>query len=158
MKNYCQMLVIVAVLIISGCAGAGGNGSMNKSQGGALLGSLGGALIGSQLGSDEDRHKNALYGGLGGLVVGYMVGNEMDKYDSRKINSLLEHTRDGDETTWVNPNTRKKYTSTPLATRYNNNTVTRDILINADANNDGVYDETVHATATRRSDGTWDLN
>jgi surface antigen len=131
-----------------GCAGA------NKAEQGALIGGLGGAAIGGQLGPGKNRGENALIGAGIGVILGYLIGNEWDKYDQRRLNNTLEYNRSGRSADWVNPDTGSSYTATPQQAYRRDGRVYRDVTI------DGVVDgrrETIHATAYRRPDGSWQL-
>jgi len=143
-----------AVLLLALIFGGMGCANSNKAEQGAVIGGLGGAAIGGQLGPDDDRGKNALIGAGIGIVLGYLIGNEWDKSDQRKLDDTLEYNRTGRSSDWVNPDTGSSYTATPTRTYRRNGRDYRDVEI------DGYVDgkrETVHATAYRRPDGTWQL-
>ncbi len=133
---------------ITGCA------NRSKAGQGALIGGLGGAAVGGQLGPDDRRGENALIGAGIGMVLGYIIGNEWDKYDQRQLNNTLEYRESGNRSEWLNPDTGNRYTATPHEAYRKDGRVYRDVEI------DGYVDgrrETVHATAYRRPDGTWQL-
>lgn len=134
--------------MLFGCSG------MNKAEQGALIGGLGGAAIGGQFGPGKNRGENALIGAGIGALLGYVIGNEWDKYDQRRLDNTLEYSRSGRSADWVNPDTGNAYTATPSRAYRSDGRVYRDVTI------DGVVDgrrETVHATAFRRPDGSWQL-
>ncbi len=139
---------VLLALAVAGCAG------MNRAEQGALIGGLGGAAVGGQLGPDDERGKNALIGAGIGVVLGYLIGNEWDKRDQRQLNNTLEYNRTGETRDWVNPDTGASYAATPTRTYEREDRVYRDVEI--DGHVDGKR-ETVHATAYRRPDGTWQL-
>jgi surface antigen len=147
-KHYLIPICCLVVLVAgwqTGCSG------LNKAQSGAVVGGLGGAAVGGQLGPEEDRAKNALIGAGIGLALGYIIGNEWQKYDEQRLNRTLEYNRTNETTSWVNPDTGKKYRATPVKTYTDDGRIYRDVVIRQE-------DGSVHETKAYRNDkGQWVL-
>jgi len=139
--------LLVIGLIMSGCA--------TKAQSGAGIGAVVGAALGSQFGPAENRKESALMGAAIGALLGYAVGNEMDKYDTAQLNQAFETGKSNTATTWVNPDTKNKYTVTPKpAVTDKAGRPCRDASIEAII--DG-QPQTVVTRACRTPEGVWEL-
>jgi surface antigen len=147
----CIALVLVPLLLLA-CLGCSGN-RMSKAQQGSVFGAVTGGLIGSQLGPPEERNENALIGAGLGFLAGYIVGNEMDKYDRRQVQQTLEYQPSGQTSSWVNPDTGRKFAVTPGPAYAEDGRIYRDVEIDARVDGDR---ETVHAKAYRK-EGRWVL-
>lgn len=144
-KNI-ALLLVVAILFTS-CATT----ETSKGQTGAVGGAAAGALLGQIIGRDTEA---TLLGAAIGGVLGYIVGNEMDKYDRRQLNAAYENTPSNQTTTWVNPDSGKRYSVTPQPAYHEHNRVCRKAEI--DAVIDGKKQKTL-ATACRNEQGQWVL-
>lgn len=69
--------IIVASLVLAGCAADGSLRPMTNTETGALIGAVGGAVIGAAA-YRKNRTKGALIGAVGGGLAGGAVGNYMD--------------------------------------------------------------------------------
>ncbi len=154
-QNTCiRGTAIFLAVLLAGTTYITGCSNPNKAQQGAVIGGLGGAAVGSQLGHRNDRGRNALIGAGIGFLLGYAIGNEWDKHDQQQLGNTLEYNRTGTTREWVNPDTGSSYSATPTRTYRQNDRDYRDVEI------DGCVDgrrETIHATAYRQPDGTWQL-
>jgi outer membrane protein OmpA-like peptidoglycan-associated protein len=79
MKGRTVRKLVIASLVLAGCAGDGGP-SINRSytEAGAVLGAAGGAILGA-VAYGTDRPKGVLIGAIGGGLAGAAVGNYMDR-------------------------------------------------------------------------------
>lgn len=86
-KRLAMPLALIGSLLIAGCAS---DGSMSKTQIGAITGAIGGAILGKQVGG-KDRQSTAIGAVLGGLA-GAGVGHYMDK-QQRELEDKLAQER-----------------------------------------------------------------
>ena len=137
-------LILIAALLLPGCA--------NRAQSGATGGALAGATIGAL--TAGNKVQGAAIGALAGLVLGYVIGNEWDKYDQQHVSNVLETSPSGQTTSWHNPDTNNYYEATPQPAYEKQGKLYRDVKLH------GVVDgreETIKAKAYRNPDGTWTL-
>ena len=116
MKKMSLLVVLLLALSLSafGCA--------TKGQTGASMGAIGGALIGQAIGHNT---AGTLIGAAVGAGAGYLIGNEMDKSDAEAMNRAYEQNRNGQTSSWRNPNTGDTYRVTPKRT-YHDRSSNRD--------------------------------
>lgn len=150
MSKYRTLLVVscaLTTMIVSGCA-------LNREQTGALAGGMVGAATGSTIGGGSGRTAAIILGALLGTAIGANIGRHMDEQDRMKTAQVLESNKTGQPTTWINPDTRDRYTVTPTRTYEEQGTPCREFTMNAN-----VGDETqkVYGTACRQSDGSWKI-
>jgi surface antigen len=107
-KQGLQMatVVVIFMLITSGCATT----TPSKGTSGAAIGAATGAIAGQAIGHDT---KGTLLGAAVGGLLGYIIGNEMDKYDQAQLNQVYETSPSNQRTQWVNPDTNRSYSVTP---------------------------------------------
>lgn len=144
-KNIALLLVVA--ILFSSCATTEGR----KGQTGAVGGAAAGAVVGQIIGRNTEA---TLLGAAIGGVLGYIVGNEMDKSDRQQLNAAYESTPSNQTTTWVNPDSGKRYAVTPRPAYQVDNRVCRKAEI--DAVIDGKRQKTL-ATACRNEQGQWVL-
>ncbi|HBA45410.1 TPA: hypothetical protein DCZ31_05675 [Patescibacteria group bacterium] len=113
MKRTSLLVVLLLALSLSvfGCG--------SKGQTGAAAGALGGALLGQAIGHNA---AGTLIGAAVGGGLGYMIGNEMDKSDAEAMNRAYEQNRNGQTSSWRNPNTGDSYRVTPKKTYHDRRT------------------------------------
>ena len=88
-----------------------------------------------------------------GAIIGGRIGDSMDKADHVHTQNALETAKSGQRVTWTNPDTGADYTITPTRTyQRENGQYCRDFKTWGWI--DG-YEEELHGTACRMSDGTW---
>ena len=97
--------------------------SMNGASGiKATVGALGGAALGAALGAKKSPLAAAGFS-VAGLVIGREIGSHFDKVDQIYATSLLKQTlsnnRDGQLSTWQNPNKGFSVTQGPVASNGN---------------------------------------
>ena len=100
-----------------------GMGGMNGMSGiKATVGALGGAALGAALGAKKSPLAAAGFS-VAGLVIGREIGSHFDKVDQIYATSLLKQTlsnnRDGQLSTWQNPNKGFSVTQGPVASNGN---------------------------------------
>lgn len=150
MKSNLVKVALCLVLIIPSLTACS-----SKGQTGAIIGGLGGAALGGQLGPKDMRRQNALIGAAVGTLGGYIVGNELDKRDQAQISQALESTPSGQQTAWVNPDTRRSYTMTPQPAIVAGEDMCRDFtLVGVDQNG---KQETITSRACRNAVGRWEM-
>ena len=136
-------ILVLILIIASGCS------TMTKTQAGTIMGGLAGAAVGAQFGPPDQRGQNALIGAGIGLILGYIVGNEWDKYDDQRLFQTLEYNRSHERSSWVNPDTGRRYEAVPYQPYDRDGRVYRDVEIRTDKGDSGVY------TAYRDPNGRW---
>ena len=123
------VLLLVIVMIFTGCASNSGTSSGSQSQTGqwvsshekTLIGGLGGSAAGGLLGAAFHLGPAGVIGGalLGGLV-GSAVGDRMDAADKREqaqaAQKAFETAPSGHSVAWHNPDSGHSGTVTPIRT------------------------------------------
>ena len=154
MKTSKFVLVLSLVAFLAACAE---NQTGQKQTLGTIIGAGLGALAGSQVGSGKGKLAAVAIGALGGAFLGGQLGKTLDDVDRMKASetqqAVLEKNKDGQSSTWNNPNTghsgRVTPTSTPTASsgeycREYEHEITVD-----------GRKEVVKGTACRQNDGSW---
>ena len=89
----------------------------------ATFGAMGGAVAGAYLGAQSGDPLIAAAGSVAGLVLGHEVGAHFDKVDQMYATMLLRQSlnnnKDGEVSTWSNPNKPVVVTAAPVATNGN---------------------------------------
>jgi surface antigen len=125
----------------------------NRTVAGSVIGAVIGGLTGNAIGRGRGRAPAIIAGGVLGAIIGGSIGESMDKADHVHTNNALENARTGQRVTWKNPDTGADYTVTPTRTyQRENGQYCRDFKTWGWI--DG-YEEELHGTACRASDGTW---
>ncbi|MEJ2591594.1 MAG: RT0821/Lpp0805 family surface protein [Candidatus Thiodiazotropha sp.] len=139
--------MVMTATMVTGCA-------LNREQTGALTGGVVGAAAGSAVGGGSGRTAAIILGALVGTAVGANIGHHMDEQDRMRTAQVFESNKTGESSTWVNPDTRDRYTVTPTRTYEEQGTPCREFTMNAN-----VGDETqkIYGTACRQSDGSWKI-
>jgi surface antigen len=162
-------LLIVPVLVLSGCANTtGGSGSGSGSQASqwissnekALIGGIGAAAAGGLLGAAFHLGPAGIIGGalLGGLAGG-AIGNRMDAADKQQqaqaAQRAFETAPSGQSVPWRNPDTGHNGLVTPVRTyQASNGQYCREFqqTITVGGENHNAY-----GTACRQPDGSWKI-
>ena len=139
--------VLLAGVLLSGCATQGPN-----EQAGMVIGGVLGGLLGSEVGDGRGRTAAIIAGTLAGAAIGGSVGNSMDDVDRLKTAKTLETVRTGVPSRWVNPDTGNRYEVVPTRTYDSGAGPCREYTIDAVI---GGRDEAVYGTACRQPDGSW---
>lgn len=148
MKKLSYLLIVsLATVMLSGCAGFDAAGRKGMIGGGAGAGA--GALLGQAIGHNTE---STLIGVAVGGMLGYIVGNEMDKYDQQQMNSAFETGPSNQPVAWRNPDSGARYSMTPQPVYQNGGQYCRNAQIEA------VIDgrtERLNSTACRDQRGSW---
>jgi surface antigen len=139
--------VLLAGLLVSGCATQGPN-----EQAGMVIGGVLGGLLGSEVGGGRGRTAAIIAGTMAGAAIGGSVGNSMDEVDRLKTAKTLETVRTGVSSRWVNPDTGNRYEVLPTRTYESGEGPCREYTVDALI---GGRSETVYGTACRQPDGSW---
>ena len=137
--------MLIALVWLAGCA--------TREQSGALAGGAAGGLLGSALGHGPAA---VLLGAAAGAAVGGLIGNRMDRQDQTKTAQVLEGNRTNQSSTWVNPDTKTRYTVTPTRTYQSAQGPCRKFKMDADLQDKGQSQRT-SGTACRQPDGSWKI-
>lgn len=87
------LICVIAAFAMTGCAT---DGTMSRTQKGAVVGGAAGAALGGLIGSKRaNAGKGALIGGAAGAVVGGLIGRYMDK-QAQELEGVAETERVGD--------------------------------------------------------------
>jgi surface antigen len=160
MKKYISQFLIAALLTtsISACQQNGQGGGFSKQDVGTVLGGATGALVGAQFGKGKGQIVGVAAGTLLGAYLGNQVGASLDKADLQAYNNTsqtaLESQRDGQASTWRNPNTGNYGTVTPVRTYADNGTNCREYQQTITV---GGKTEKGYGTACRQPDGSWKI-
>jgi surface antigen len=120
---------------------------------GTVIGAVLGGLTGNAIVRGRGRVPAILAGGVLGAIIGGSIGDSMDRADRLHSQNALETARSGHRVTWRNPDTGADYSITPTRTyQRENGQYCRDFKTWGWI--DG-YEEELHGTACRASDGTW---
>ncbi len=155
MKPTRIFIVLTLTVILSACAE---NQNNQKQTIGTIIGAGLGALVGSQVGDGKGKLVAVALGTLGGAFAGSRLGKALDDIDRLKANqtqqSALENNKDGEPSTWKNPNTGNSGRVTPTQTTRNESSgedcrrYEHQIIVDGQK-------EIVKGTACRKPDGTW---
>ena len=89
----------------------------------ATFGAIGGVVTGAYLGARSGDPLMAATAAVAGLVIGYEIGAHFDKVDQMYATMLLRQSlnnnKDGEVSTWSNPNKQVVVTAAPVATNGN---------------------------------------
>jgi len=152
--NYIKLLILVAVITLTGCASESYRGQRETT--GGLAGAALGGLLGAQFGSGSGAMASTAVGVLIGALIGSEIGHSMDEVDRMRANEAVVKAHDaplGEQITWNNPESG----------HYGSVTPTRDGTSDA-GNYCREFNETVtiggktehaYGIACRQPDGTW---
>ena len=140
--------IITLSSITSGCD------SMTKEDQGAIVGGVLGAAVGSRFGKGRGRTAATIVGAIAGTMIGRKLGRQYDQRDQQQTATILENNRDGQATSWRNPNSGYEYTTAPTRTYYEGPQPCREFTMDALI---GGRTEKVYGTACRQADGSWKI-
>lgn len=141
------LTLILVILGLVGCE------SMSHGQQGEMLGGIIGGVAGAQVGDGSGNTAAIIVGTIAGAMIGRHVGETMDDVDRNTTARILNNTRTGEATTWVNPDTGYEYTVTPTKTYEQDSGPCREFHL--DATVGGQTDQNVYGTACLQDDGSW---
>lgn len=144
-----SVLILLSVIMITGC---------NTKQGtGTAVGMGIGALLGSQFGKGAGQLVAVGVGGVAGGLIGGSIGKQMDEHDKlmaeKTANDALENAPAGKVMAWKNPDNNNEGTVTPTKTYQNNQNeycreYTQTVTIGGET-------QKAYGTACRKPDGHW---
>lgn len=151
MKNV--TLTIIALLIISGCAGIPAS---NQTQG-TLAGGALGAVLGSTIGDGRGAVWAAAAGAIGGALAGSHIGKRLDQRDQfamqKATMTALERSKSNATINWSNPDTGNMGTVTPTRTfQMVDGSYCREYTSMVEVAGES---EILYGTACRQTDGSW---
>ena len=145
-----RMAVALVLALLGGCESME---PASQQDAGTATGAILGDAVGHQVGHGTGTTVATTGGGVLGGVVGTRIGAHMDRNDQLNTAQALETSRNGQATTWRNPDTRHRYTVTPTRTYESASGSCREFTTVAYLD-DGRH-EVVHGKACRQPDGTW---
>lgn len=130
-----------------------------KESGGTVVGAVAGGLLGSTIGRGRGQVAAIAIGAVLGGIVGSEVGRSLDRADRayihRTTQDTLEHGRNGETSTWVNPDNQHSGTVTPTRTiRQESGGPCREFQQTVTI---GGRSERAYGTACRQADGSWKI-
>ena len=154
MKASKFIVILSLAAFLAACAE---NQSGQKQTLGTIIGAGLGALAGSQIGSGKGKLAAVAISALGGAFAGGQLGKSLDDVDRMKAGetqqAVLDKNKDGQSSTWNNPNTGHSGRVTPTSTKKASSgeycrEYEHEITV------DG-RKEVVKGTACRQPDGSW---
>ena len=140
-------VVLLAAFLVTACE------TTTHGQQGEVLGGVIGGVIGAQVGEGRGKTAAIIVGTIAGAMVGQHIGESMDDTDRMKTAMVLNDSRTGDATTWVNPDTGYRYTVKPTRTYEQSGGPCREFQL--DATVGGQTNQNVYGTACLQADGSW---
>ena len=148
------LLVIALCLSLAACADKGPGETIGTVAGGVL-----GAVLGSKFGSGTGKAAAVAIGAVAGAWGGSKLGQELDKadkvYAQRTAQDAMEYNKNGQTSTWRNPDTGNSGTVTPERT-YENSTGKDCREFETSIYVEGEQEKGT-GTACRETDGTWQI-
>lgn len=138
---------IVSVLLFAGCE------TISHEQQGELLGGVIGGVIGAQVGDGRGRTAAIIVGTIAGSMIGRHIGESMDDTDRIRTAMVLNDSRTGESTSWVNPDTGYRYAVTPTRTYEQGPEPCREFRLDATVGDQS--HQHVYGTACLQADGSW---
>lgn len=122
-------------------------------QQGEILGGVIGGVIGAQIGEGRGQTAAIIVGTITGAMIGRHIGESMDETDRMRTAMVLNDSRTGESTSWVNPDTGHRYAVTPTRTFEQGTGPCREFRLDAAVGDN--HHEHVYGTACLQADGSW---
>lgn len=122
-------------------------------QQGELLGGVIGGVIGAQVGEGRGQTTAIIIGTIAGAMIGRHIGESMDDTDRMTTAMVLNESRTGETTSWVNPDTGHRYAVTPTRTYEQGTGPCREFRLDASVGDQS--HQHVYGTACLQADGSW---
>ena len=122
-------------------------------QQGEILGGVIGGVIGAQIGEGRGRTAAIIVGAIAGSMIGRHIGESMDDTDRMRTGMVLNDSRTGESTSWVNPDTGHRYAVTPTRTFEQGTGPCREFRLDAAVGDN--HHEHVYGTACLQAVGSW---
>lgn len=139
--------VVVIALSLSACE------TMSHGQQGEVLGGVIGGVVGAQVGEGRGRTAAIIVGTIAGSMIGRHIGETMDDVDRMRTATVLNDSRTGETTSWVNPDTGYHYAVTPTRTYSEGVGPCREFRLDASVGEQS--HQHVYGTACLQADGSW---
>ena len=141
---------IAILLVFTGCASTP---DRQQEEAGMIIGGILGGVLGAQVGKGHGQTAAIIAGTMIGSSIGGNIGRSMDETDRLKTAHTLETVRTGVSSSWVNPDTRNRYTVVPTRTYERSaGAPCREYTVDAVV---GGKTQKVYGTACRQPDGSW---
>ncbi len=139
------LMLVLSLLVLSGCA--------SQQQKGTIIGGVTGALIGSLIGDGSGQNIAIAAGAIAGSLVGSSIGQRFDEQDQGRIAYSLERKQ---RSSWTNLTTGHRHTVVPSPTLApsSSNQQCREFTVDTEIGNRA---ETAYGTACRQDDGSWKI-
>ena len=149
-KTFMIAGALTAALVVNGC---------QSKDVGTLSGGVVGGLLASHLGKGSGQVLAVGLGTIAGAMLGGHLGSQLDKTQQQQVvrtaNHSLEHNRDGQASTWRDPNQPVAATMTPVKTYQTaEGEYCREFQQNIEI---AGKTEQGYGTACRRPDGSWEI-
>ncbi len=141
------MVMLALTLTIGACE------TTSHAQQGEILGGVIGGVIGAQVGDGHGRTAAIILGTIAGSMIGRHIGESMDDTDRMRTALVLNDSRTGETTSWVNPDTGHRYAVTPTRTFEEGPGPCREFRLDAAIGAES--HEHVYGTACLQADGSW---
>lgn len=141
------MTAIISAGFFAGCE------TTSHGQQGEVIGGVLGGVIGAQVGEGRGKTAAIIVATIAGSMIGRHIGESMDETDRMKTATVLNDSRTGRSTSWVNPDTGYQYTVKPTRTYEQNSGPCREFQL--DATVGGQTNQDVYGTACLQADGSW---
>lgn len=145
-----RLLTLLALAVVIGLCGCE---TMSHGQQGEMLGGIIGGVAGAQVGDGRGNTAAVIVGTIAGAMIGRHIGESMDDVDRKATARVLNNTRTGEVTAWVNPDTGSGYAITPIKTYEQDIGPCREFHL--DATVGGETDQNIYGTACLQADGSW---
>ena len=145
--RFLGVFALSFAIFLSGCE------TTTHGQQGEVLGSVIGGVVGAQVGDGRGRTAAIIVGTIAGAMIGRHIGESMDDTDRMKTAIVLNDSRTGNGSSWVNPDTGYRYTVTPTRTFEQESGPCREFQL--DATIGGQANQDVYGTACLQADGSW---
>lgn len=141
------MIVLLSASLFTACE------TTTHGQQGEVLGGVIGGVLGSNVGEGRGKTAAIIVGAIAGAMIGRHIGESMDDTDRMKTAMVLNDSRTGTTTRWVNPDTGYEYTVTPTRTYEQSSGPCREFQL--DATVGGQANQNIYGTACLQADGSW---
>lgn len=141
------VLVLLSAGLFTACE------TTTHGQQGEVLGGVIGGVLGSNVGEGHGKTAAIIVGTIAGAMIGRHIGESMDDTDRMKTAMVLNDSRTGTTTRWVNPDTGYEYTVTPTRTYEQSGGPCREFQL--DATVGGHANQNIYGTACLQADGSW---
>lgn len=141
------VLALLSASLLTACE------TTTHGQQGEVLGGVIGGVLGSNVGEGRGKTAAIIVGTIAGAMIGRHIGESMDDTDRMKTAMVLNDSRTGKVTTWVNPDTGYEYAVTPTRTYEQSSGPCREFQL--DATVGGQANQNIYGTACLQADGSW---